>query len=257
MISRFRKYIIVFYTTSVLVGSTLDQFVTQYQSAISSNKLEAFLNRLLVSPFGYFLFTLIFLGNALTNLNQYKLVKKFVLYYFSYTISSCILVMWFFGPSLFDIVNRLTGGYCKISTSQFKCMQDKDSWVNGFDTSGHVFMLVGMSVSLLILLEACKCSNKPVYQSLEEQIPAEELEVPAPSSSPSPSRFASLYIIPNSDFLDLITYLFLFFWYVVLMVTALFFHTFVEKCFGLLFGMTLPLTIEYVIDKKRSATAET
>lgn len=242
----------------MLVGSTLDQFLTQYQSAISSNKFEAFLNKLLVSPFGYFLFTLIFLGNTLTNLNQYKLVKKFVLYYLSYTISSCILVMWFFGPLLFDIVNGLTGGYCKISTSQFKCMQDKDNWVNGFDTSGHVFMLVGMSVSLLILLEACKSNNKPVYDSLEEQRPMEELEAPSSSRSSSPtlSHFVSLYLIPNTDFLDFVTYLFLFFWYVVLMVTALFFHTFVEKCFGLLFGMTLPLALEYVIDKKRSATAE-
>lgn len=251
MVSKFRKVVVIFYATSVLVGSVLDQFVTDYQSTISANAFEAFLNKMLVSPFGYFLFSVIFLANALTNLNQYKVVKKFVIYYFFYTISSCILVMWFFGPLLFDIVNGLTGGYCKISTSQFKCMQDKDNWVNGFDTSGHVFMLVGMSVSLLLLLEACKYSDRTTRGNLEDQLSSE-------GDNDISNNLMVSHIIKNSDVLDGITYLFLFFWYFVLMVTALFFHTFVEKFFGLLFGMGLPFALEYSLDKwKRSTTTET
>lgn len=203
--------VVLMYVTTIIGCSLVNPYVVHLQPVVSGSWFESTLNHMLVSAYGYALFTLLYIGNTASSdrwtgaaANSFN--KTSILRYVLLTLASCVLVMWFFGPLIFDRVNKLTGGYCpSASLLQYRCML-QDEWINGFDTSGHTFMVLIMSLSLLQVMK------RPRHTDLEQQSPAEPLK---------------------HDLLDITSFTLLALWYAMLATTSLFFHTFFEKVAGL------------------------
>ncbi|KAJ9608508.1 hypothetical protein H2200_007496 [Cladophialophora chaetospira] len=164
------------------------------------------------------------------------------------TFSWFLTTQWFFGPALIDRSFTITGGHCEPQletttgpkdavemsrlNSGIACKAAGGSWRGGYDISGHVFMLVLSSAFLLYELHiADRDSSHPsvspqaaarlAHDMTEEERKAVggwETEIQAKI------RIWSRYFVYAVVGLD--------FW--MLMMTAIWFHTWLEKLAGLL-----------------------
>lgn len=154
---------------------------------------------------------------------------------------------WFFGPPLIDRSFTLTGGRCegipikleenpalKLATiySSSACKRSGGRWYGGHDISGHTFMLVVSSASLLYeLYIADRASQHPsvspraaanVAHDLTEQ--EKESVGGWESEGEAKARIYARYFLYGVVTLDIL----------MLTTTAIWFHTFLEKVNGLL-----------------------
>lgn len=230
-------YILAFYSLTVIVGSAINPSISNYQHVITSSVFERTLNHMLVSPFGYFLFTVAYFG-YIASLKSTKPMKKYLVTYVANTLALCGLVMWLFGPLVFDRFNKLSGGNCtNPDLSQFACQQTPD-WIDGFDTSGHTYMIIVMTFMLMeIYLENRDFTKK---KGSLHQDDVEENQARAEASSMRVANFVN----SQTDILDYITYLLIVLWYSMLLITALFFHQFWEKVAGFAISTSIVLGIK-------------
>lgn len=204
--------VVLLYVATIIAGSLVNPYVEHLQPVVSGNWFESTLNHMLVSAYGYALFTLLYIGytasaDRWSGAAANRAYKAAIVRYVLLTFVSCALVMWFVGPLIFDRVNKLTGGYCPTaSLLQYRCMWQGE-WINGFDISGHTFMILVMSLSLYQVMK------RPRHTDLEQQ----------------QSRAEPL----KHDLLDVTSFTLLALWYTMLAITALFYHTFFEKVAGL------------------------
>lgn len=136
-----------------------------------------------------------------------------------------LTTQWFFGPALIDRSFRATGGRCEYDPtfaakanpefiqSGLACKMTGGDWKGGHDISGHVFLLVTSSASLLI--------EKYALGLFVEDTTTKEGETAGeiiPGSRKWGSRFT--WVTISLDF-----------W--MLFMTAIWFHTWTEKLSGL------------------------
>lgn len=158
-----------------------------------------------------------------------------------------ITTQWFFGPSLIDRSFSLTGGHCeglpvsivenpakKLATiySSAACKREGGNWRGGHDVSGHVFMLVLSSASLLYELCIADCASQHpsvspraaanVAHDLTEQ---EKKSVGGwESETEAKARIYARWFLYGVVALDCL----------MLLTTAIWFHTWLEKVNGML-----------------------
>lgn len=163
------------------------------------------------------------------------------------TLTWMITTQWFFGPPLIDRSFTLTGGHCeglpidieenpakKLATtySSYACKKSGGNWRGGHDVSGHVFILVLSSASLLYeLYIADRASQHPtispraaanVAQGLSED---EKRAVGGwESETEAKARIYARYFLYGVVALDCL----------MLFTTAIWFHTWLEKVNGML-----------------------
>jgi len=164
------------------------------------------------------------------------------------TVSWILTTQWFFGPALIDRSFTITGGYCEpqlgntsgvkeaIDTaaisSGFVCKAAGGRWRGGYDISGHVFMLVLSSGFLLYELHiADRDSSHPSVSPqaaarLAHDMTEEERKAVGGWETETQARIRiwSRYFVYTVVGLDI--------W--MLMMTAIWFHTWLEKLAGLL-----------------------
>ncbi|CCH58111.1 hypothetical protein TBLA_0A03110 [Henningerozyma blattae CBS 6284] len=120
----------------------------------------------------------------------------------------------------------LTGGYCTNGSGTrdaMICRSGNGEWVGGFDISGHFCFLV--TLSLIIWLELFK---------LEEFIRSRDLK----SNVTNEVIFMVFFIVSI-----------LILWIVMLCVTSLYYHTFVEKLLGCIMGYICPIVMYRVLPR--------
>jgi hypothetical protein len=108
---------------------------------------------------------------------------------------------WFFGPSVVDRVFQWTGGSCSVSDKDRAtlCKLSSGDWTGGHDISGHCMMLIHSSLILW-----------------------EEVMLARPSKDTLASRLAIGLLL---------------LWGYMLLITAIYFHTFVENLTGCIVGI--------------------
>ncbi|KAK5046904.1 hypothetical protein LTR84_007258 [Exophiala bonariae] len=194
--------------------------------------------------------------------NTQKHYVQATLRYAIITLSWYLTTQWFFGPALIDRSFQITGGHCepqfyneaglketleiKMATSGPACKSAGGVWKGGYDISGHVFMLVLSSAFLLYeLYIADRHSSHPsvspkaaarLAQDLTEE---ERKAVGGWESGPvAKVRVWSRYFVYTVVALDL--------W--MLMMTAIWFHTWLEKLSGLLLAGSTVWTTYFLGD---------
>ncbi|KAJ9637499.1 uncharacterized protein PV06_04023 [Exophiala oligosperma] len=170
------------------------------------------------------------------------------------TLSWVLTTQWFFGPALIDRSFTITGGHCEphiMNTNGLKeaidmttissgpvCKAAGGRWRGGHDISGHVFILVLSSALLLYELSISdRHSSHPhvspkAAAAVAHDMTEEERKAVGgwESETAAKLRIWSRYLVYGVVVLD--------FW--MLMMTAIWFHTWLEKLSGLLIaGLTL------------------
>jgi hypothetical protein len=172
--------------------------------------------------------------------------------FFLITVTWYLVTQWFFGPALVDRSFTITGGHCEAPSSttrpsdlddvkaavsfpligsSTKCKAAGGHWRGGHDISGHVFMLVLSSASLIYeLYIADSHSAHPhvsprVAAKLAGDLTEEERNAMGgwESEGQAKIRVYVRYFLWGVVALD--------FW--MIMMTAIWFHTWLEKLSGL------------------------
>lgn len=166
------------------------------------------------------------------------------------TLSWYLVTQWFFGPALIDRSFTITGGHCEapapnepgfdITSSityptiskSYVCKMSGGRWRGGHDISGHVFMLVLSSAFLLYELYIADSHSEHPHVSaaaaakLAGEMTEEEKKSVGgwESANIAKVRVWSRWFLYSVVTLDL--------W--MILMTAIWFHTWLEKLSGLL-----------------------
>ena len=210
---------------------------------------------------GWFWTTLVFVTLVLASHNPFSKTRRPLVAtalpqaffrYFLATVLWIAVTQWFFGPAWIDRSFTVTGGRCDFVTpeaarskgvgdiefilSESTCKSVGGSWKGGWDISGHFFMLVLSSGFLLAeLYLAAVLSPHPSIS------PRAALEIASETSEDEKQAVGgweselwararlwarySVYVVVGLDL-----------W--MLLMTSIFFHTWVEKLSGLLISVT-------------------
>jgi hypothetical protein len=178
------------------------------------------------------------------------------------TLSWIFTTQWLFGPALIDRSFTITGGYCEARpatlrdspelanlsalSSSMACKVAGGRWRGGHDISGHVFMLVLSSAFLLLELHLSDAhsahphvSDRAAAGIARDMTPEERKAVGGwESEGMAKFRMYSRYFVWGVVALDL--------W--MLMMTAIWFHTWMEKLSGLLIATSTLFGVYWMAD---------
>ncbi|OJD25699.1 hypothetical protein ACJ73_02930 [Blastomyces percursus] len=153
--------------------------------------------------------------------------------YILVTIAWWLTTQWFFGPGIIDRSFVATGGRCETSMApgstdpiselavvltSAACKASGGAWTGGHDVSGHVFMLVLASAFLFCELQGASAAEGELEEPKDKQH-----EMVQRASSERWSRNFTLAVGGLS-------------WWMLLM-TAIWFHTWLEKVTGLILAI--------------------
>lgn len=167
---------------------------------VLDSPVNAAINNIFVQGYGYLWFTVATAAVAVSN----RMVMK---WYAVATIWVILVTRWFVGPSLFERLDILAGGWCRGLGSAGSVPSKCADWVSKFDASGHYFLILTMSTNL---------EGPGARQSAAGTLMARKWAQTAVST---------------------VVIVLLAIWYVEFVVTSLFFHTVAERTVGLVFGV--------------------
>ncbi|EFW20218.1 hypothetical protein D8B26_003353 [Coccidioides posadasii str. Silveira] len=156
------------------------------------------------------------------------------------TLAWVLTTQWCFGPAIIDRSFTATGGRCeRIHASGMKeaisdsimtamaCKMVNGAWNGGHDVSGHAFMLVLASAFLVFELLGSTVSVDEKNDAEDATDDGARAEVPVNESGQSPAAKLSRNFVWAVAGLC---------WWMLLM-TGIWFHTFLEKASGLLIAL--------------------
>ncbi|PGH17364.1 hypothetical protein AJ79_01248 [Helicocarpus griseus UAMH5409] len=167
-------------------------------------------------------------------------VGQALLRYVFVTVTWWLTTQWFFGPGIIDRSFIATGGRCEGSHSPAlgnpiselgfimtatACKASGGAWTGGHDVSGHVFMLVLASAFLILELQGASSAEEEMDDERKEKHQSAVEEG-------SYERWGRNFAISVAGLS----------WWMLLM-TAMWFHTWLEKVTGL----TIALSAVYII----------
>jgi len=137
--------------------------------------------------------------------------------------------IWYLSTNFFDYVDSQTG-YCILATHRTKtdCKSNSYDWINGFDISGHTFILMH---SLFLMIEEAKVFNewenfrKKVDDMVSKEDESDESELTAYDRA----QYWFNRLTPLIKFNFIVMALLALLWEVMLIATFLYFHTIMHK----------------------------
>ncbi|ODV87219.1 hypothetical protein CANARDRAFT_174300 [[Candida] arabinofermentans NRRL YB-2248] len=164
---------------------------------------------------------------------QRQILKLVILY--SWLI---LLIVWFFGDSVYDRVLKLTGGHCSngdLNLTYHQCLrggpllvdEEKYYWIGGIKFSGHSLILSCFSICLV--MEFSK-----VYKIYRVN-----------KLNSSTGNFGSGKFLSALMFLVSVL---LISWTLLFVITSIYFHTITEKIVGLGCGLIVPYILYFRFD---------
>ncbi|KAG5437132.1 hypothetical protein PCANB_001108 [Pneumocystis canis] len=201
--------VLTIYPITIILGSlsTLTKGIHTSYFSRSSN-----LFNVIFAKQGWFWTSLVFIYH-LTRI-EYKDILKACFRWLLATLWWFFITQWFFGLSIMDRSSVWTGGKCKFDDaklnntrehniySSVKCKLAGGKWIEGYDFSGHAFLLTHASLFLW-----------------------SELLLTLSSGPKFVKQFQTIAIIAL-----------LFLWWFMLLMTACYFHVLMEKVIGLVIG---------------------
>ncbi|CAB4435889.1 unnamed protein product [Rhizophagus irregularis] len=224
-------YIGCFYVFTVLAGSfygsnkqkSLPSSETSWFNLIDITNKSNLINQYIVKN-GWFWTSFIFIiyATKVIHANNPLQIAKSVIRWILATLYWYIITQRCFGPSIIDRIFVYTGGRCDNYHSEtqvfeaYVCKKGGGRWVGGRDLSGHCFLLI--HASLLLWDEISAFTYRPENWEIAKE-----------------KKTLSLFFV-----------FFLFLWWSMLVVTAIYFHDFFEKFTGTIFGVLYWIIMCYV-----------
>ena len=178
------------------------------------------------------------------------------------TLAWIFTTQWLFGPALIDRSFTITGGHCEAQpvtlrenlepinlsnlSSSTSCKMAGGRWRGGHDISGHVFMLVLSSAFLL--LELYLSDQHSAHPHVSDRAAA------AVARDMSPEERSAIGGWESENMARFRMYVRYFVWAVValdlwmLMMTAIWFHTWLEKLSGLIIASSTLFGVYWAAD---------
>lgn len=162
------------------------------------------------------------------------------------TIWWIFFTQWFFGLPIMDKIFVITGGGCSVESSSdatfsnnvssATCRHIGGSWTGGYDPSGHTFLITHSSLFL--------------WNELLPYIQKHFSSKHSTEASTSPTTGNATFSHPPSIFKSPVfkvaaVLIFLFWW--MLLMTGVYFHSILEKIFGLAWGYIEVLAVFFFI----------
>lgn len=136
-------------------------------------------------------------------------------------------IYWYVCTNGFEWLEDFTGSCTNASlSSKRRCLRDGSNWL-GFDISGHAFLLVHC---LLFINEESQVILS-LSKSLDQLFKSE-----AKSTKPNPISLAATYRV-QLRIITLVLVCFTFLWEFMLFITAVYYHTTVQKIVGMVVGL--------------------
>ncbi|KAK6455584.1 Fat storage-inducing transmembrane protein [Scheffersomyces xylosifermentans] len=225
-----------------------------YSNYIANEPIISFLEDYIIKNYGYVWFSLVYFSFLLVYIQPDYTVprKKKIQLIKWYGINSLFFFLtqtWFFGPSIFERINMATGGHCEIGgiTREAECKANGGPWINGFDSSGHFYFLISISLlvwrEFLVHLEIPSRIQLPNGSGidLERGIFSNQND----RDGLSDIQWDNIYVRIYRSTIMWIASAFLGVWYFMYLITCIFFHTVPEKIVGTLCGVFVPLLVVY------------
>lgn len=128
-----------------------------------------------------------------------------------------MLIIWFFGPSIYEKIHYSTGGYCS-NHPEFKyyqeCVRNGYKYLGGFKSSGH--SLITTTFASCLLFEIISLNTWVNYINFVNKL--------------------SFKVLKISHLLLLVSLFIYVCWIIMFTITCLFYHTFSERIVGTLSG---------------------
>lgn len=180
-----------------------------------------------------------------------RLVVGALIRYIIATVWWVFFTQWCFGLPIMDKIFIFTGGKCvsnepqhwslgfvetngrweSASTSLYGCRRVRGSWEGGHDPSGHVFLLVHLSLYLFQEIQPFWRGWLHLKSGLAVIRPPQLAEKVSSLVKETPYVFAVFLMV---------------LWWFMLLVTNMYFHSLAEKAVGLIFGYIGVLTVYYI-----------
>ncbi|KNC96901.1 uncharacterized protein SPPG_09493 [Spizellomyces punctatus DAOM BR117] len=201
---RYQRNLLLFYSLTVLVGSILHTFAPPPPSVFSNKRNP--LNVYFAKRGWFWTGVTLLLFALFASPPGYR--RRAVIRWTAATSYWVLFAQWAFGHSLFDRV-LLVSGTCSIDGHGHPriCVRNGGEWI-GFDTSGHCFILIHMSLF--------------IYEELQLLVRPQVVR----------PRYANATAILSSVLIFL-----LLLWYTMLIATSVYFHTWQEKIAGTIAGL--------------------
>ncbi|TPX61898.1 hypothetical protein PhCBS80983_g00872 [Powellomyces hirtus] len=217
---RYQKNIAILYPVTVFIGSLVHSILPLPETIFSDKRNP--LNQYFAKR-GWFwtgLSLLLFILLSSPANRRLRATYRWALA----TLYWVVFAQWAFGHSVFDRVLMMSGT-CSIEGHGLPkvCKTNGGEWM-GFDVSGHCFLLIHMSLF--------------IYEELQLLV----LPTPGTSSktNPAPPTNLSKPFLPHPTLTAILSSILVFLlllWYVMLMATSVYFHSWQEKIAGTLAGM--------------------
>ncbi|GME80813.1 unnamed protein product [Ambrosiozyma monospora] len=166
-------------------------------------------------------------------------------------------MLWFFGDSLFDRFLKYTGGMCSNGDKSLNYRQCRNlnklqlqdagddnpepiKWVGGVKLSGHSLILSCFTMSLIY--EFKNCYRVYIVNKLNDNVSHINFGSSASVNTSTSSMRLSSWIFHS------LLALFTFYcccWTILFCITAVFYHTVIEKIVGLSCGLFIPYLIYF------------
>jgi hypothetical protein len=188
-----------------------------------------------------------------------KHIRQSLTRYFLVTLCWFLTTQWFFGPPLIDRSFTITGGHCEYPsvetsvsfkgdmttlTSAIACKAVGGRWRGGHDLSGHIFMLVLSSAFLFCekFISDVHSAHPNVSPTVAAKLAHELTDEERKAMGGWESELSARIRLWSTRFTW--TVVALDFW--MILMTAIWFHTWLEKLSGLLLAAACLWTIYFL-----------
>ncbi|ABN65440.2 predicted protein [Scheffersomyces stipitis CBS 6054] len=227
----------------------------QFGSDIARIPVIKFLEDYIIKNYGYFWFTLVYFAFLFGYVQPngtipWSKIVHTMKWYGANTVVFFLTQSWFFGFSIFERINIATGGHClnEEILSEYECKSSGEKWINGFDSSGHFYFIISISLvvgrELLVHLPLPSKIRLPNGSGID-------LERATPESRTASTNGTEVQIWDNKQLklyrlaVVIVALSFMAIWFFMYLITCIFFHTVGEKIVGTIVGGAVPLALAY------------
>ena len=149
---------------------------------------------------------------------------------------------WYVFTTAFERIDTMTGRCSNMNILlKIDCKKSKHDWINGFDISGHTFILMH---SLFLMIEEVRVFHDwdLFYKKVQEKLSSNDSDLSERTTIDNQYKRAEIlyklfnpFIKINFIFMALLALL----WEAMLLTTFLYYHTIMQKLFAAFFAITL------------------
>ncbi|KAJ3054812.1 fat storage-inducing transmembrane protein 2 [Rhizophlyctis rosea] len=226
--SRYQRALAIVYAGTVILGTAVQELFAELPVSVFNNKRNPLNIYFVKLGWAWTALPLLILmpmaawhaSAGKSEPIRKKAVTHAVLRFLGATLYWIFLAQWFFGDAILERIYINTGS-CSLGVEHALprlCKKNGGNWL-GFDISGHCFLLIHASLFIFEELRVISQKRSTTSRAAQSQAPSEAYQVTEAVLS---SLLVALLLL----------------WWVMLIATSLYFHSWREKIVGTVVGMS-------------------